>query len=47
MRLTFTASIGLDKFVLGASFVEFRRQPGQLRQYLIDQANFRGQLVFV
>lgn len=44
---TFTARICLHKLVLRASLGELRRKACQLRQDLVDQANFRGKIVLV
>ena len=45
--LTFSTGIRLDELFLGTGFFEFGGQPGQLRQDLIDQTNFRGKVVLV
>jgi hypothetical protein len=44
---TFTAGVGLDKFLLGAGLLELGSQPSQLRQDFVDQTDLGGKVVLV
>lgn len=45
--LTFSAGVGLHELVTSTGLVKFRGQPCQLRQHLIDDADFGCQTILV